>query len=191
MKANVIIYRAKKAMHLVPSPGQANSKSDSVNSIAVLEDTDFKDGIIEADVAGAPGPGVPESARGFVGIAFRLQPDDETYECFYLRPTNGRAEDQLRRNHSTQYISAPDFPWYRLRAESPGLYESYVDLDTGAWTHMKIVVQGSKARLFVNGSQQPTLILNDLKKGESRGKIALWIGSDTDAYFANLTVQPR
>jgi hypothetical protein len=56
---------------------------------------------------------------------------------------------------------------------------------------VKIVAQGSKVRLFVNGSQQPTLIVNDLKQGDSRGKIALWIGSDTDAYFANLTVAPR
>ena len=183
-------YLGKKAVHLVPAPKQANSKSDSVNTMAVLEDTDFKEGIIEADVAGAPRPGADESARGFVGIAFRLQRDDKTYECFYLRPTNGRAEDQLRRNHSTQYISAPEFPWYRLRAENPGVYESYVDLEPGSWTHVKIVAQGSKARLFVNGSQQPTLIVNDLKQGDSRGKIALWIGSDSDAYFANLTVAP-
>jgi len=184
-------YRGKKAVHLVPSPEQANGKSDSVNTMAVLEDTDFNDGIIEADLAGAPRPGAGESARGFVGIAFRLQRDDKTYECFYLRPTNGRAEDQLRRNHSTQYISAPDFPWYRLRAENPGVYESYVDLHPGSWAHVKIAAQGSKARRFVNGSLQPTLIVNDLKQGASRGKIALWIGSDTDAYFANVTVTPR
>jgi hypothetical protein len=44
-----------------------------------------------------------------------------------LRPTNGRADDQVRRNHSTQYISYPDFPWYRLREETPGMYESYSD----------------------------------------------------------------
>jgi hypothetical protein len=190
-RANVTTYRGKNAVHLMPSSEQENSKSDSVNTMAVLKVTDFKDGTIDADVAGAPRPVAAESARGFVGIAFRLQPDDETYECFYLRPTNGRAEDQLRRNHSTQYISAPEFPWYRLREQNPGVYESYVDLEPGSWTHMKIVAEGSKARLFVNGSQQPTLIVNDLKRGNSHGKIALWIGSDTDAYFANVTVTPR
>jgi hypothetical protein len=42
-------------------------------------------------------------ARGFAGIAFRVQPDLRTYDAFYLRPTNGRADDQVRRNHAAQY----------------------------------------------------------------------------------------
>jgi hypothetical protein len=55
-------------------------------------------------------------------------------ESIYLRPTNGRADDQLRRNHSVQYDSVPDFPWFRLRKESPGVYESYTDLEAGEWS---------------------------------------------------------
>ena len=35
---------------------------------------------------------------------------------------------------------------------------------------------------------QPCLIVKDLKKGDSRGPIGLWIGSGTDAHFANLKV---
>jgi len=30
-------------------------------------------------------------------------------------------------------------------------------------------------RLYVNGAQQPTLIVNDLKMGDTEGAIALWI----------------
>jgi hypothetical protein len=100
--------------------------------------------------------------------------------------TNGRANDQLQRNHSAQYVSQPDFSWNRLRNESPGVYESYVDLDAGAWTRIKIVVAGTKAQLYVNGAEQPCLIVNDLKLGDSRGQVALWTGSDTEAYFSNL-----
>jgi hypothetical protein len=29
----------------------------------------------------------------------------------------------------------------------------------------------------------------DLKLGASRGQIALWTGSDTEAYFSNLTIR--
>ena len=65
---------------------------------------EFGDGTIEAEIAGSPAPNAPEGARGFVGIAFRVQPDLRTYDAFYLRPTNGRADDQVRRNHTTQYI---------------------------------------------------------------------------------------
>ena len=69
------------------------------------------------------------------------------------------------------------------------MYESYVDLEIGAWTRIGVVVAGAQARLYVNGANQPCLIVNDLKLGETHGQIALWIGSDTDAYFSNLTVR--
>jgi hypothetical protein len=58
----------------------------------------------------------------------------------------------LQRNHSAQYISVPGFPWQKLRSESPGKYESYVDLVPGQWTHIKLQVSGTSARLYVNGS---------------------------------------
>ena len=132
--------------------------------------------------------GVGPGARGFVGIAFRVAEDVKKFECIYVRPTNGRAEDQVRRNHSVQYISYPDFPWQKLRKEETEKYESYVDLVPGEWTKVKITVEGSKARLYVHGNEQPTLILNDLKKGDSRGALALWIGPGTVAHFANLRV---
>src|SRR5262249_27218398 len=148
-----------------------------------------KDGTIEVEVAGAPRAGADPGARGFIGVEFRLQPQASRYECFYLRPTNGRADDQLRRNHSVQYVSGPDFPWERLRKENPGVYESYVDPERGGWTGFKIVVSGVKARLYVNGADQPCLIVNDLKLGEGHGQIALWATTTTDGYFSNLTVK--
>jgi hypothetical protein len=37
-------------------------------------------------------------------------------------------------------------------------------------------VRGDKARLYVNGVEQPTLLINDLKQGQSKGSVALWIG---------------
>jgi hypothetical protein len=69
---------------------------------------------------------------------------------FYLRPTNGRADDQVRRNHSAQYISSPEFPWYLLRKEFPEKYESY--FVPGEWTKMRIEVKGNRATLSVSGA---------------------------------------
>jgi hypothetical protein len=147
--------------------------------------------VIEAEVAGAPAPGAFEGARGFVGIAFRLQPDKKTYDAFYLRPTNGRADDQERRNHATQYISHPDWTWSRLRKETPGRYESYVDLVPGAWTKVRIEVRGDKARLYVHDNEQPALIVSDVKSGaNAKGAVALWLGLGTVAHFRNLTITP-
>jgi hypothetical protein len=78
--------------------------------------------LIEGEVAGAPRSGTPEDSRGFIGISFHVQAHGSRFENIYLRPTNGRADDQLRRNHSVQYTSEPDFPWYRLRKDNPGVY---------------------------------------------------------------------
>ena len=158
--------------------------------LVVVEGTDFSSGVIEAEIAGAPAPGAGEGARGFVGIAFRLQPDMKTYDAFYLRPTNGRAEDQVRRNHSAQYISHPEWPWFRLRRETPEKYESYVDLVPGVWTRVRIEVRGDRARLYVHGQEQPALIVNDVKSGpQGKGAVALWIGPGTVAHFRDLRVE--
>jgi hypothetical protein len=70
------------------------------------------------------------------------------------------------------------------------VYESYVDLEPGAWTKLRIEVSGVKARLYVNNAAQPCLIVNDLKLGEGHGKLALWTRVSTDAYFSNLRVDP-
>lgn len=164
--------------------------SETELRIARLSDTTFHNGTIEVELAGEPMKNSGEGARGFVGIAFRVDGANEKFECIYLRPTNGRADDQVRRNHSVQYISFPEFPWYKLRKEFPEKYETYVDLEAGAWTKIKIEVQGNTAKLFVHGAAQPTLVVSDLKHGDSlKGSIGLWVGPGTEAHFRNLTVK--
>ena len=190
---NVVVrpatHRGRKAVRVVVDSSVANQPD--AETLAVIEGVQFSSGVIEAEIAGVPAPGAGEGARGFVGIAFRLQPDMKTYDAFYLRPTNGRVDDQERRNHATQYISHPDWPWFRLRRETPSRYESYVDLVPDEWTPIRIEVRGDKARLFVHGQEQPALVVNDVKSGASRsGAIALWIGPGTVAHFRNLTIRP-
>jgi hypothetical protein len=168
---------------------QLNDVQARVGQYAVVEGLEFSDGVITAELAGAPAPGAGAASRGFAGIAFRLR--DGAYDLFSLRLTNGRAEDQQRRNHAAQYASHPDWPWFRLRKETPSRYESYVDLLPDVWTAVRIDVRGDRARLSVHGQEQPTLIVNDLKSGAQRtGQVALWINHGSVAYFRNLTVTP-
>lgn len=157
--------------------------------LVLVPESSIENGTIEIDLAGDTLPNAAPTARGFVGVAFRVSSDQKSFECFYLRPKNGRAEDQLQRNHSVQYISVPGFPWEKLRAEHPGQFESYTDLVPGQWTHVKIEFHGSSARLYVNHSEQPALIVKDLKQSVRAGTIALWIGPGTIAHFAGLTIQ--
>ena len=182
----VVTYRGRKAVKLVPTPETAGRDQDM---LAILDAPELADGSIDVAVAGEPRHGMPPDSRGFIGIAFRTGASGEWSEVFYLRPTNGRADDQVRRNHSVQYVSHPDFTWSRLRSESPGVYESYVDLQPGVWTNMRILVSGHTARLYVNGAAQPTLVVNDLKHGGGGGRIALWAHVETDAYFGTMTIE--
>ncbi len=186
-RAERVRYRGKDAIHLQAREGHEH---DDEFMLAELRGSEFTDGTIELDVSGAPQPGLPLGARGFIGLAFHVQSpaDSGRYEAFYIRPVNARLEDQLARNHSTQYVSMPEYGWERLRSETPGVYESYVDLEPGAWMHLKIEVAGAKARLYVNRAPQPVLIVNDLKKGARAGSIALWSHTTTNGYFANLKV---
>jgi hypothetical protein len=174
-------YQGKSAVRLDALPNAANGES-----YAILKGSRFHNGTIEVQLAGKPAANAGPGARGFIGIAFRVQAT--RYEYIYLRPTNGRAEDQVRRNHSTQYGAHPSFDFDRLRKESPEKYESYVDLEAGAWTKYRVVIDGAKVRLFVNGAVQPCLIVNDMKLGDSEGSVALWVGPGTEGYFADLKI---
>jgi hypothetical protein len=178
-------YKNRSAIQLIATPEAQNA-----TSYAVVKDVLFRDGAIEVDLAGQPAAGAGSGARGFIGIAFRLQADGR-YEYIYLRPTNGRADDQVRRNHSTQYSSHPDFDFARLRQEAPEKYESYVDLQPGVWTKYRIEVEGRKARLYVNGAEQPCLVVDDLKLEPREGRVALWVGPGTEGYFANLKIAAK
>lgn len=180
-----VTYRGREAMQVVPLP---ESENKDVHLLAVLKDSVLRDGTIEIDLAAAPRAGAPDTARGFAGIAFHVEGKDR-YELIYLRPGNARVADQLRRNRTTQYCAVPDAPWHQLRKDHPGVYESYVDVEPGAWTKVKIVIAGTSAKLYVNGAVQPCLVVNDLKHGGVGGRVALWSHGTSDAYFSNVRVE--
>jgi hypothetical protein len=188
-----VVHQGRKGLRLTFAPtAMPAGPGQAVEQLALIDGLEFSSGVIEAEVAGAPASGAPEGARGFVGVAFRVQPDKSTYDAFYLRPTNGRAEDQERRNHAVQYIGHPEWTWARLRKETPSKYESYVDLVPGEWTKIRIEVRGDRARLYVHDNEHPTLIVNDVKSGaKATGGVALWLGAGTVAHFRNLTVRPE
>ena len=182
VKLESVDYLGKRAVKVTEDGEVSNGEA-----YAIVKDAVFHNGEIAVELAGRPAAGAAEGARGFVGIAFRLQ--NGRFEYIYLRPTNGRADDQVRRNHSTQYSSHPDFSFAVSRQQAPEKYESYVDLEPGAWTRYRITVEGTKARLYVHGADQPCLIVNDLKLGDATGSVALWIGPGTEGYFTGLTIK--
>ena len=159
-------------------------------TFAKLVESDFKNGNIEGKVLSKLLEDAPDFARGFIGIAFRIDERNSKFECIYIRPINGRAEDQLRRNRSTQYFSYPDFKFDRLRKEASGVYESYADMGLNEWITIKIAVKDETAKLCSNGREQPVLIVNDLKYGATAsGGVGLWVDVGTEGHFTDLSIE--
>ncbi len=180
VKMEAVEFQGRKAVRL--------TVVDHEDGLALLPGTDFRDGVIEADVAlkttTPPGVRYP----GFYGIAFRARQDALHYDLFYLRPGNPNSEDQAMRNHAVQYTAAPDYSWYRLRRGWPWVYESHAEIKLETWTKVRIEVAGRAAKLYLNGSAAPTLLVDGLKGEDLHGAIALWSYVGEESYFSNLRI---
>ncbi len=168
----------------------SNVKEFDEPTFVKIKGVDFRNGTIEVKVLSRLLKNAPEFARGFIGIAFRINDSNTKYESIYIRPANARADDQVRRNHSIQYYSYPDYKFDRLRKEFPERYESYSDMEMNKWITLRIEVKDAQAKLFINKSKEPSLVVNDLKHGANvSGAIALWVEIGTEGFFRDLKIQ--
>lgn len=150
-----------------------------------FDSIEFEEAIIEFDALGQSEP--PQS--NFLGIAFHAM-DDKTHEAIYYRPFNFRAEDPIRRIHAVQYVSHPEYPWYELRQDKPELYEKPVAPapDGDEWFHAKIEISCSQIKAYIENSDEPSLIVQELMVRKAKG-FGLWCGPGVGGYFANLQIK--
>lgn len=179
----------KRAISVIKSP---KVFADDEATFVRINDLNFKDGIIAVKVLSRLTPDAPPHARGFIGLAFRINEDNSRFESIYVRPLNSIADDQLRRNRTVQYFSYPNFKFTDSRATAPGQYESYAAIAPNEWIKLKIEVRGQTAKLFINDAKEPNLIVNDLKMGPDKtGAIGLFVDIGTEGFFRDLKVTNR
>ncbi|MCC9064895.1 hypothetical protein [Flavobacterium piscisymbiosum] len=165
---------------------------DDEPTYARIRDLEFTQGIIEVKVLSKILKNAPSHARGFIGVAFHINEDDSKFEAIYIRPANAMAEDQLRRNRSTQYFAYPDFKFTDSRKTAPGVYESYQEMELDKWISIKIVVRQQQAKLYLDGRKEPSLIVNDLKLGKDAiGAIGLFVDIGTEGFFKDLVIDKQ
>lgn len=151
-----------------------------------LKDLDVENGVIEVKVLSRiQNPSPFHAARGFIGIAYRINKDNSAFESIYLRPSNGRAENQFMRNHTVQYYAYPDYKFDRLRKESQGKYETYADIGLDEWITLRIEIIGKKAELYINNQKYPSFIVSEMLGSTTSGSIGLWVDIGTEGYFKN------
>lgn len=154
------------------------------DGLAIFEDTEFSTGTLEIELLGENNPG-----KSFIGIAFNIQ-NDSTYEAIYFRPFNFVAEEQIRKDHMTQYIFHPEFTWRKLRAERTGEFENEITPapNPDDWFKVKINIGEEKVMVYVNGSTEPVMTADRLTATTSN-TIGLWTGFGSSGRFRNMIMQ--
>lgn len=156
------------------------------DGLVVNQNIEFENGVIEFDVKGKNVPG-----KSFVGVAFHIQ-DEETFNAIYFRPFNFKNPDKVRSGHSVQYISHPEFTWFKLRSDFPEQFENPVNPipNPDVWFHAKVIVKWPMVTVFVENSKETSLevkMLSEFKKG----KVGFWVGNGSDGTFKNLKVTKK
>lgn len=126
------------------------------NGAIALADLDFENGTIEFDVA-------TTGHRSFVGVAFRIEQQGE-YEHFYLRPHNSGRFDAMQYTPVFNGISA-----WQLYPE----YNASIELPLDEWLHVRMVISGSRLRVYFGESEEPTLSVDRLRQGRAHGAVAI------------------
>lgn len=197
VKASVVTLNGQKVLRverdLEALPFDENNMVATVDepTYVRLKGIDFENGSIEVKVLSRLLKTAPGFARGFIGVAFRVDDGNTQFQSVYVRPANGRDENQFRRNHTVQYFSYPDYKFDRLRKEFPETYETYADIGTDEWITLRLEIHDQKAKLYINGQKHPSFVVEEMKGRTQKGSVALWVDIGTEGYFKDLKVVPE
>jgi hypothetical protein len=181
-KAEVVDLKGKAAVRIASDDRKALG-----GALARLEGMTLESGEIEVDIL------APQGTRSaFVGIAFRIQ-DEKQMDLVYFRPQKfGQPKKTGDLVGEVQYSSEPKYGWSRLRNTFPLKYEKHLPKapqNQAAWFHARIVVEGAKVRVYVDGAAEPCLAVEKSLSGRTQGGVGLWTWSG--GAFANLKITPR
>ena len=141
---------------------------------AVLKDFEMRDAVIDVDVA-------TPAVRGFFGFDIRIEAGEVNYEEIYLRQHKSGLPDAmqytpvLRTGRNWQIFNGPGFT-------------GAVDIPKSVWFHMRLEVTGAQAKLFVKDMEKPALVMDDLKSGVQKGRVALFTLTG-ETYFSNFEIR--
>jgi hypothetical protein len=144
----------------------------SLVGAAVLKDVVFENGVIEYDVAFT-------GDRSFGGVDFRRQSNDN-YEHFYIRPHKSKFADALQYTPVFNGVSS----WQLYSGDG---FTAAAVMPYNEWLHVKLVIAGTQGRVYLGGSEEPALVIADLKQGVSKGGIRLWTMPFNLGFFSNFT----
>jgi hypothetical protein len=165
---------------------------DEAHYAKLINLDDFENGIIEVELLSQLQNPLPyDGVAGFIGLYFRIAPDDSEFEGIYLRPKAAMSRDQWIRNHSVQYISYPNYKFDDLRKLKEFKYEGAAPIAMNEWIKMKLVINGKEATLYIDDIKHEVFSLEELLGENQKGSIGLYVDIGTIGYFRNLKVQKK
>lgn len=140
---------------------------------AYLKDVEFANGVIELDMA-------VERRTSYPGVLFRMK-SPRDHERFYIRPHRaGLYTDAIQ--YVASFNGVDSWQLYNGPGKTAALEIPYQ-----TWFHVKLEVKGAQARIFINNSNQPALVINELQHGASKGMVGLMGPVDGSAYYSNFS----
>ena len=139
---------------------------------AYLKNASLENGTIEVDVA-------PNTDRGFAGLTFRDQ-SEGNYEEVYLRMHKSGLPDAVQ--YSPFYNGEANWQLYPQ-------HQAAVEFNTASWNHLRLVVNGSRLEVHVNGAQQPSMVVENLRHDAKAGTLGIWALFGN--HFANFRYTPQ
>ncbi|WP_422080194.1 hypothetical protein [Ulvibacterium sp.] len=136
-----------------------------------LKDASFLNGTIEYDI-------FLKKAPAFPGVYFRVNDSDS--EHFYLRPHQSGNPDANQAIPTTKGIA----PWQLYYGPKYSFRYNYTYDD---WIHVKIVVDGDRAQVYLNHSEQPNLSWQLFHKPKE-GQIQFTGGGAKALHIANIVI---
>ncbi|MFQ6792764.1 MAG: hypothetical protein ACLRT4_08275 [Thomasclavelia sp.] len=182
-KVDEVEFEHEKVIRVVK-----NEKIDEYdeNTYAKLTDVKLKNGVIEVKVLSRLLIDAPDFARGFIGIAFRINEDDSYFESFYVRPTNGRIDDPIRKNRAYQYFAYPQYTFAYFREQGITDYEGPANIGLNEWIILKAVIENTKGEFYIN--DKLVLTVDQMIHDPSSGQIGIFVDTGTEGFFKDLKI---
>lgn len=144
--------------------------------VALAGGVAMRDGTIEFDWAAT-------SRTNFLGVAFHATAVNNS-ETVFFRPGSSGAADAVQYGPALNTYGAA---WQIYHG--PGATAAAI-LKREQWTHVRIVVAGDVASVFLDSAEKPVLVVPRLA-GVDGSSVGVWTGNfGRGAYFSNYTVTP-
>lgn len=157
------------------------------NGMAYLKDEQFGNGIIEFDIYQTP-------RASFSGFIFRVK-DATNYEELYFRSHQSGNPDAYQYTpvfngdpawqlyHDAHDAVNDGFVHWKQRGKNMG-YNTVIDYSFDRWLHVKFLVKGTQAELYLDNNPVPVAFIRELLMGQSAGGLGVKSGNGA-VWFAN------